>query len=139
MAADYVLANPNGITYNGGSILNASRASLVVGRPDIQGGSLKAFTVGANGEQQELRVNGTMSGNSVVDLVAPKVVVSKSANLNAGKINMVTGANKVGYADDKIENWHKPTTRLCWTVKYLVQCVQVLSAFTVQTAARPKL
>lgn len=103
MAADYVLANPNGITYNGGSILNASRASLVVGRPDIQGGSLKAFTVGANGEQQELRVNGTMSGNSVVDLVAPKVVVSKSANLNAGKINMVTGANKVGYADDKIE------------------------------------
>lgn len=103
MAADYVLANPNGITYNGGSILNASRASLVVGRPDIQGGSLKAFTVGENGEQKELRVNGVMSGNDVVDLVAPKVVVSKSANLNAGKINMVSGANKVGYTDDTIE------------------------------------
>lgn len=103
MAADYVLANPNGITYNGGNILNASRASLVVGRPDIQGGSLKAFTVGANGAAQELRVNGVMSGNDVVDLVAPKVVVSKSANLNAGKINMITGSNKVGYTDGSIE------------------------------------
>lgn len=103
MAADYVLANPNGITYNGGSILNASRASLVVGRPDIQGGSLKAFTVGADGSSKELRVNGVMSGNDVVDLVAPKVVVSKTANLNAGKINMISGSNKVGYTDGSIE------------------------------------
>ena len=45
IAADYVLANPNGITHNGGNILNANRASLVVGTPNVSDGLGFVFQV----------------------------------------------------------------------------------------------
>jgi hemolysin len=35
--ADYILANPNGITLNGGSFINTTRAGFVVGTLAIRG------------------------------------------------------------------------------------------------------
>ncbi len=41
----YRLANPNGITINGGSFINASRATLTTGTPQIDNGVLTGFKV----------------------------------------------------------------------------------------------
>jgi putative hemagglutination activity domain protein len=102
IAADYVLANPNGITHNGGSILNANRASLVVGTPTVSDGALKSFNISDNGKQ--LQVNGNLSGNRVVDLLAPQVVVGKSANVNAADaINVSSGKSNFDYKTAQIE------------------------------------
>lgn len=104
MAADYVLANPNGITYNGGSIINAPRASLVVGTPEVAGGKLNAVRTGEKNSQAALTVNGNVDGVSVLDLVAPKVIVNAKANVQAEEaINVVSGSNKVGYTDGTVE------------------------------------
>jgi len=96
------LANPNGITHNGGSILNANRASLVVGTPTVSDGALKSFNISDNGKQ--LQVNGNLSGNRVVDLLAPQVVVGKSANVNAADaINVSSGKSNFDYKTAQIE------------------------------------
>lgn len=101
MAADYVLANPNGITYNGGNIINAPRASLVVGSAEVANGKLEGFnTNNANA----LNVSGAVGGVSILDLVAPRVIVNAGSKLSADKaINVVSGANKVGYTNGKVE------------------------------------
>lgn len=52
-AADYVLANPNGISVNGGSFINTPNANLVVGRPELHDGKLQALnTRDASGQLQ---------------------------------------------------------------------------------------
>lgn len=104
MVADYVLANPNGITTNGGSVINAPRTSLVVGKPDVAGGKLSGFVVGADGSDAALNVGGRIDSVEVLDLVAPRVVVNKGAHISAkNAINVVSGSNKVGYRDHTIE------------------------------------
>lgn len=107
MAADYVLANPNGITYNGANngIINAPRVSLVVGKPSVENGRLNSFEVGAGKTNAALTVNGKLAGNSisVLDLVAPKVIVNSKAKVQAtDNINVVSGANKVAYENSQV-------------------------------------
>ena len=45
-AADYVLANPNGISVNGASFINTPNANLVVGRAELDNGKLQALNTG---------------------------------------------------------------------------------------------
>ncbi|MEX0634298.1 filamentous hemagglutinin N-terminal domain-containing protein [Serratia ureilytica] len=44
MAADYVLANPNGISCQGCGFINTSRSSLVVGNPLVENGLLQGYS-----------------------------------------------------------------------------------------------
>ena len=46
MAADYVLANPNGISCQGCGFINTSRSSLVVGNPLVENGLLQGYSTG---------------------------------------------------------------------------------------------
>ncbi|WP_431823791.1 hemagglutinin repeat-containing protein [Burkholderia sp. F1] len=97
MAADYVLANPNGITCSGCGFINTPRASLVVGTPELANGSLAGFAVGANGGNNGLAVSGNVSGAAVLDLIAPKVDVN--GNLQASdSVNVIAGRQHVDYA-----------------------------------------
>lgn len=101
MAADYVLANPNGITYNGGNIINAPRASLVVGQAEVVKGKIDNFKTTGSGS---LKVDGALGGVSILDLVAPKVIVNAGAKIHADKsINVVSGKNKIGYSNGAVE------------------------------------
>lgn len=102
LAADYVLANPNGITYNGGNIINAPRASFVVGQADIVNGKIDSLKSSTG--KGSLNVQGNLGGVSVLDLVAPRVIVNADAKVQADKaINVVSGSNKVGYANGQVE------------------------------------
>jgi filamentous hemagglutinin len=52
--ADLILANPNGITVNGGGYINVGNAMLTTGKPLVSGGSLMGFDI----TQGDVRVQG---------------------------------------------------------------------------------
>ncbi|WP_086113378.1 hemagglutinin repeat-containing protein [Xenorhabdus beddingii] len=89
IAADYVLANPNGITCNGCGFINTNQASLVVGNPLVENGSLQGFSTFDNQNALAIRNKG-LSHHDVLNLIAPKinshgeVVVSKALNITTG-------------------------------------------------------
>lgn len=91
--ADYVLANPNGISVEGGGFINTSRASLVVGKPTVAEGKLKGYQV--NGDNA-LTTQGEITGDAdlSLDLIAPKVSVASKLK-TSGEVNIVQGRNEV--------------------------------------------
>ncbi|OOF58744.1 hemagglutinin repeat-containing protein [Rodentibacter myodis] len=94
--ADYILANPNGISVEGGGFINTQRASLVVGKPTVEQGYLTGYQVDGD---KALTAKGTVSGANTLDLIAP--TVSVSGNLQAeGDVNVVMGRNKVARQND---------------------------------------
>ncbi|OOF49356.1 hypothetical protein BKK52_04005, partial [Rodentibacter trehalosifermentans] len=96
-AADYVLANPNGISVDGAGFINTPRASLVVGKATVESGKLAGYQV--DGENS-LTTKGSISGTSNVDLIAPKVNIAGKIQSNNGNVNIVQGRNKIERADD---------------------------------------
>ena len=93
--AALVIANPNGITADGGSFINASRVTLTTGKPELdRHGRLGAIDVG----QGVISVSGKgldATGVGRADLLARSVELN--AKLQARQLSVVTGANKVGY------------------------------------------
>ena len=87
--ADYILANPNGITVNGGGFINTPRATLTTGKPRFDGyGSLSALDV----HQGDVLVDGL--GLNVSNLDAFDII-SRTARINADvhavKLGITTG------------------------------------------------
>ncbi|MGO4702397.1 filamentous hemagglutinin N-terminal domain-containing protein [Dyella sp. 2RAB6] len=93
--AALVVANPNGISTDGASFINASRVTLTTGTPELDRyGRLSAINVG----QGKISVTGKgldATGAERADLLARSVELN--AKLQAKQLRMVTGANKVGY------------------------------------------
>ncbi|QLB20922.1 hypothetical protein A6B43_04970 [Vespertiliibacter pulmonis] len=90
--ADYVLANPNGISCDGCGFINTPRASLVVGKPIVTEGKLTGYQV--SGDKQ-LSTSGkiTQSESEQLDFIAPTINIS--GDLSGGKINVVMGNNTI--------------------------------------------
>lgn len=101
-AADYVLANPNGISVNGASFINAPNASLVVGRPELEAGRLKALgTQDANGRLQ-VQGAGLRNDGGSVNLIAPRI--DSQGRLDArDQLNLTVGRNQVDYASGQVK------------------------------------
>ncbi|MDX7986206.1 filamentous hemagglutinin N-terminal domain-containing protein [Xenorhabdus sp. 12] len=99
MAADYVLANPNGITCNGCGFINTNQASLVVGNPLVDNGILQGFSNFNNQNTLNIRNNGLSHGD-VLNLIAPKIN-SNGQIVTSKDLNITTGNNKVS-ADGRI-------------------------------------
>ncbi|MEN5283089.1 hemagglutinin repeat-containing protein [Serratia marcescens] len=103
MAADYVLANPNGISCQGCGFINTSHSSLVVGNPLVENGVLQGYSTFGN--RNTLSLNGTLNAGGVLDLIAPKIdsrgeVIVQDFKHSNGKvtsatINAVSGLNRV--------------------------------------------
>ena len=91
--ANVVVANPNGITVNGGGFINTSQAILTTGKP----------TYDANGGLQDLRVTKgdvTVTGDGLNVTETDKVaILARAVQVNAGiwgkEIAIRTGANQV--------------------------------------------
>ncbi|PSX15922.1 hemolysin [Photobacterium kishitanii] len=91
MAADYVLANPNGITCDGCGFINTNRSSLVVGNPLIKNGKLENYQTD---NQNKLLVNSQgLTTATILDLIAPSISVN--GRVEAKEINAITGHNDV--------------------------------------------
>ncbi|MBV4504896.1 hemagglutinin repeat-containing protein [Pseudomonas sp. BW13M1] len=92
--ADYLLANPNGITLNGGSFINTTRAGFLVGNLDIQDGQLKHLdSRSASGTLQVLG-GGLGNASGALDLIAPRID-SKGPLLAQGQLNLTVGRNRI--------------------------------------------
>ncbi|MFH1804740.1 MAG: DUF637 domain-containing protein, partial [Pseudomonadota bacterium] len=110
-SAEYVLANPNGITCNGCGFINTPRATFSTGLPQFDG----------NGDLLGLDVD---TGDVLIDgagLNAANVpyfdIISRTAKINADlhatDLSVITGRNTVNYASreavPKLDNPDKPS------------------------------
>ncbi|UTH74165.1 hemagglutinin repeat-containing protein [Chromobacterium sp. IIBBL 290-4] len=99
-AADYVLANPNGIACNGCGFINIPRASLVVGNANLQNGAIASLQAANNGNALSVAGSGA-SGVQVLDLIAPKLDIRGAVTAD-NAIRVRAGFNTVDYASGQI-------------------------------------
>ncbi len=90
--AEVVIANPAGISVNGGGFINTSKATLTTGTPIVNGGSLDGYRVqGGN-----ISINGNGLDLSTTDYAA---ILARAVQVNAGiwanELKVVTGANQI--------------------------------------------
>ncbi|WMD21208.1 hemagglutinin repeat-containing protein [Achromobacter seleniivolatilans] len=93
--ANVIVANPAGITCNGCGFLNADRATLTTGRPQVGPDGGISLDVGAG----KIRVEGEgLYGANIsqVDLIARSLEIN--AGVWADRLNVVAGAAQVDYA-----------------------------------------
>ncbi|MEE1889606.1 hemagglutinin repeat-containing protein [Pseudomonas carassii] len=106
--ADYLLANPNGITLNGGSFINTTRAGFLVGNVDIQNGQLKHLdSRNASGDLQVLG-GGQSNARGALDLIAPRID-SRGPLLAQGQLNLTVGRNRIDAGNGELLE-HLPAT-----------------------------
>ena len=106
--ADYILANPNGITLNGGSFINTTRAGFVVGTPELQDEQLRQLnTLNAAGTLQVLK-GGQSNAEGALELIAPKVD-QHGLLMAKGDLNVTVGRNRIALADGQVLE-HLPGT-----------------------------
>lgn len=89
--ADLIIANPNGITVNGGGSINTGKLTLTTGTPDIQNDQLAGYSV--NGGTITL---GKLSNASPTEILSRNVVVTDK--VAADELNVVAGNNYVNAA-----------------------------------------
>ncbi|MDD2062369.1 hemagglutinin repeat-containing protein [Pseudomonas sp. 25571] len=99
--ADYILANPNGITLNGGSFINTTRAGFVVGTPEFEDQQLKYLdTLNAIGSLQVLD-DGQSNSTGALDLIAPRID-SKGLLMAANELNVTVGRNRIDHTSGQV-------------------------------------
>lgn len=91
--ASVVVANPNGITVNGGGFLNTEHAVLTTGRPELDGtGNLQNYRV----EQGKVSIEGKGLDGKRADSVS---ILARTIDVNAGvwanKLNTRNGQNNI--------------------------------------------
>ena len=92
--ADYVLANPNGISVNGARFINAPNASLIVGRPELDHGMLHASDTGGARGQLSVQHQGLDNPDGAITLIAPQI--DSQGRISArDTLNLVVGRNRV--------------------------------------------
>ena len=101
-AADYVLANPNGISVNGGSFINTPNANLVVGRPELNDGKLQALSTRDATGQLQIQSGGLRNGEGSINLIAPRID-SQGAISARDQLNLTVGRNQIDYASGQVK------------------------------------
>lgn len=91
-SADVIIANPNGISINGGGFINTPKVTLSTGKPELVNGQVNGFSV--NGGDILIEGEGfNAAANSQVDLYSK--VLMLNAKLHAQSLNIVTGENHI--------------------------------------------
>ena len=91
-AADVIIANPNGVTVNGGGFINTPRATLTTGTPEFSGNALSGFHV----QRGDILIEG--SGLNAVNIDRVDLYTKTlrlNAQLYAKKLDVVTGENHI--------------------------------------------
>ncbi|ELH6542448.1 hemagglutinin repeat-containing protein [Escherichia coli] len=98
--AQVVIANPAGISCDGCGFINANRATLTTGQPQMKNGSLAGFSV----ERGEIQITGKGMDASRTDYTD---IIARSVKINAGiwaqDLKVTTGRNNVDIAHGQIE------------------------------------
>lgn len=97
--ANVIVANPAGITCNGCGFLNANRATLTTGRPQLGADGRIGFDVAAG----QLRIEGEGlygAETTQLDLLARSLQIN--ASVWARQLNVVAGASRVDYGSGQV-------------------------------------
>ncbi|MBD3795857.1 MAG: filamentous hemagglutinin N-terminal domain-containing protein, partial [Epsilonproteobacteria bacterium] len=90
--ADFILANPSGISVNGATLINAAGTTLTTGTPIIESGALNGFSV----NDGTVTIQGTGLNALSSDYTN---ILARSAVINAGiwsnELSIITGVNTV--------------------------------------------
>jgi filamentous hemagglutinin len=89
--AAYILANPNGITYNGGVFINTSRLTLATAAVEVNGA---VINLNLN-NQAKLQLNTDLRTNAAT-LIARYITIAKSLDIT-GALNIVSTDGTVRY------------------------------------------
>lgn len=88
--ADYILANPNGVSINGGGFINTSRAVITTGTPQIAGGTLNSIEV----RRGTVAVEGDgLNAQGADSFTILSRAATVAADLHAGQLNIIAGRN----------------------------------------------
>ncbi|MDC0598435.1 hemagglutinin repeat-containing protein [Gammaproteobacteria bacterium] len=99
--ANYVLANPYGITCNGCGFINTPRVSLTTGVPELLNGQLNSISV----SQGDILIEGLgLNASNVSQLDIITRAATLNANLHAQTLNVITGSQTVDYSNLAISN-----------------------------------
>ncbi|WP_417790535.1 hemagglutinin repeat-containing protein [Terasakiella pusilla] len=94
--ADYILANPNGITCNGCGFINTSRSTLTTGTPTFNGTALESLSV----EGGDILIDSLGLNASETDAFDIITRAAKIGGVLQGKdVRVVAGRNDVKYDD----------------------------------------
>ena len=97
--ANYVVANPNGISCSGCGFINTNRVTLTTGRPELENGFLRNLNV----EGGEISVVGDGLNSENVNYFE---IISRTAKLqgqiNAKELSVVTGRNDYDYETKQV-------------------------------------
>ncbi|NIE74490.1 filamentous hemagglutinin N-terminal domain-containing protein [Pantoea sp. Ap-967] len=106
--ADYILANPNGITLNGGSFINTTRAGFVVGTPELQDEQLRYFNTLNSSATLQVLGGGQSNAEGALDLIAPRL--DSTGPLTArDNLGITVGRNRLDSASGQVIE-HLPGT-----------------------------
>ncbi|KAB8048009.1 hypothetical protein GCN74_28095, partial [Janthinobacterium sp. FT14W] len=93
--AEVVIANPAGVSVDGGGFINASRVVLTTGTPMFNDGSLDGYMV----QRGVVTINGRGLDTSLSDYTA---ILARAAQINGGiwaqELKVVTGTNQIDAA-----------------------------------------
>ncbi|MDQ4629353.1 two-partner secretion domain-containing protein, partial [Janthinobacterium lividum] len=93
--AEVVIANPAGVSVDGGGFINASRVVLTTGTPLLNDGSLDGYMV----QRGVVTINGRGLDTSLSDYTA---ILARAAQINGGiwaqELKVVTGTNQIDAA-----------------------------------------
>ncbi|MDN0086487.1 hemagglutinin repeat-containing protein [Yersinia nurmii] len=102
MAADYVLANPNGIACDGCGFINTNRSSLVVGNPLVEKGELNGFNTFNNTHALSIGKGG-LDADRALDLIAPRISAEGRIS-SPEQVYALTGENRVSAKGEILES-----------------------------------
>lgn len=108
--ADYILANPNGITVNGASFINTTKAGFLVGGAEIEDQRIRHLdTLDSKGVLTVGR-NGLSNYEGALALVAPRIVSHGTIHARSDQdLEMIAGRNRIDYATSDVIQ-HQPGT-----------------------------
>ncbi|WBF66008.1 hemagglutinin repeat-containing protein [Desulfovibrio subterraneus] len=88
--ADYILANPNGVSINGGGFINTSRAIMTTGVPQVAGGKLNSIEV----NQGSIAIEGDgVNANGADSFTILSRAATIAADVHAKRLALVAGRN----------------------------------------------
>ncbi|MGP2516194.1 hemagglutinin repeat-containing protein [Yersinia sp. 2545 StPb PI] len=104
MAADYVLANPNGISCDGCSFdPNFNQVTLVVGQSVVNNGALQQFDAANNTQRMTIKNTAATDLANVLTLITP-TIDADSAIRAAKDVNVIVGQNRVSSQNEVLQS-----------------------------------
>jgi filamentous hemagglutinin len=100
-SADFILANPAGVTCNGCGFINTPRVTLTTGTPDFgQDGAFKGFSVSGSGSIRFEGAGADISGLQTFDVVSRSIFMGGAIDdaALAADVGLFAGRNSFDYA-----------------------------------------